>query len=166
MSEQTRMNRFAMIGWSITVAIIEAAYLLEVIKGERNIFYYLLMLLIGVIPVALGWMLYRKDSEIKKLRYFIVYTYSILYAFVLLTGDTILTFIYIIPVMSVVLVYSDSKLLRIFAVIGVVTNVISVAINVLMRQRVSVDNIADYEIQVLGILLIMVLAFFACRLQG
>ena len=54
MSEQTRMNRFAMIGWSITVAIIEAAYLLEVIKGERNIFYYLLMLLIGVIPAAMG----------------------------------------------------------------------------------------------------------------
>ncbi|MDD6195236.1 MAG: methyl-accepting chemotaxis protein [Lachnospiraceae bacterium] len=165
-SEQTRMNRFAMIGWSITVAIIEAAYLLEVIKGERTIFYYLLMLLMGVIPLVFGWMLYRKDSEIKKLRYFIVYAYSVLYAFVLLTGDTILTFIYIIPVMSVVLVYSDSKLLRNFSIIGVVTNVISVGINVVMRQRVNADNIADYEIQVLGVLLIMVLAFFACRLQG
>lgn len=164
--ELTRMNQFAMLGWSVTVAIIEVAYLLEVIKGERSVLYYLAMLLIGVVPLLMGWGMYRKDSAAGNLRHFVVYTYSILYAFVLLTGDTILTFIYIIPVMSVLLVYSDSKVLRNLAVVGVVTNIISVGINVAVRQRVSADNIADYEIQVIGIVLIMVVAYFACRIQG
>lgn len=165
-SELSKMNRFAILGWTLVVAVIELAYLLEVIKGERSVMYYALMLLVGLIPLGIGWGIYKRDVASNRLRHIMVFTYSILYAFVLLTGDTALTFIYLFPVMSTLLVYSDRIVLRNLMIIGVLTNIVSVGANIVVRQMVSADDIANYEIQVLGMVLIMGAAFFACRIQG
>ena len=104
-SELSKMNRFAILGWTLVVAVIELAYLLEVIKGERSVMYYALMLLVGLIPLGIGWGIYKRDVASNRLRHIMVFTYSILYAFVLLTGDTALTFIYLFPVMSTALCF-------------------------------------------------------------
>lgn len=165
-SDITRRNRFAILGWTITVSIIAASYLLEVLKGERTLFYYLILLAIGVIPLVFGWSLYKKDSESKGLRSVIAYGYTALYAFVLLTGDTILTFIFIFPILSVILVYSDVQLLRNFAIINIIINVLSVGIKVAVFHMMTADNIADFEIEIFGTILTLAVAFFACRIMG
>ena len=103
-SEEARLNKFAMIGWTVTAVIIAGAYLLEVLKGERSVLYYLAVVVIGVGPVIVSWMIYGKDAENKLIRSIVAYSYSVLYAFVLLTGDTILTFVYVFPILMVLIV--------------------------------------------------------------
>lgn len=165
-SEEARLNKFAMIGWTITAVIIAGAYLLEVLKGERSILYYLALVVIGVGPVIVSWMIYGKDAESKLIRSIVAYSYSVLYAFVLLTGDTILTFVYLFPILMVLIVYSDRVILRNYAIIGVLANIVSVAKKALFDGMVSADNIADYEIEVFAVLLVMVLGYLSCRIMS
>ena len=44
-SEAAKINSFALLWWTVTVAIISVAYLLEVLKGERTIGYYVVLIL-------------------------------------------------------------------------------------------------------------------------
>lgn len=165
MSEGARLNKYAMIGWTVTAVVIAVAYLLEVIKGERSILYYLVLVLVGLGPVVAGWLMYGKNTESKGIRSIAAYSYSVLYALVLLTGDTILTFVYSFPVLMVLIVYSDKMILRNYAIIGALANIISVVKKVAFDGLVSADNIADYEIEVLGFLLIVVFGYISCRIM-
>lgn len=165
-SEHTRKNRFTLQGWGITIAIIAVAYLLEVIKGERSLGYYFVLILLGVIPYGVGIFFYRKNSETAALRAIAANGYTVLYAFVLLTGDTILTFVYVFPLLAVLLVYGDSKLLRNFAIKNIIINVISVGLKIGIYHMTSADDIANYEIEIFDVLLVLVISFFACRILG
>lgn len=165
-SEWTRMNKFALMGWTITVVIIAAAYLLEVIKGERTIIYYLILLGIGVVPLLLAWSVFKKDAESTNVRNFAAYGYSILYAFVLLTGDTNMTFVYIFPVMSALLVFGDYKLLRNFAILNVGINLVSIIIRFAVMGANTADDIADYEIEFFGGVLILLVAALSSKLTA
>lgn len=166
LSEKTRVNRFALLGWAVTIAIIAAAYLLEVVKGERSIAYYGALLAIGLIPLILAYVMYRKNGENPNLRLVCPYGYSLLYAFVMLTGNTILTFVYIFPIMAVILIYNDSRLLRDYAIESVIINLITVAVKIGVYHQLDADAIANYEIEVFSVMLVMFLAFLASRLQG
>ena len=53
-SDMARINSFALIGWVVTLGIISAAYLLEVIKGERTIVYYAILLICAFVPFVVG----------------------------------------------------------------------------------------------------------------
>ncbi len=165
-SEDTRKNKFALIGWAVTVIIIAVAYLIQVLKAERTMGYYLLLLLLAFAPLAAGIVFYRRDTETKALRGIIAIGYTILYGFVLWTGATILTFVYIFPIMSVLLVYNDGKLLRNFAIVNIILNVISVAIKAVVLHMTESAVIAEYEIQIFDVLLVFVIAIFACRIQS
>lgn len=47
------MNKMAIACHTVIVAVLEAAYLVEVLKGSRTIGYYAVFSLIAILPVAL-----------------------------------------------------------------------------------------------------------------
>ncbi|MCH5333241.1 MAG: hypothetical protein J1D89_04720 [Agathobacter sp.] len=161
---QRMTNRFAMIGWTVTVCIIAAAYLIEVLKGERTVSYYLALLLCCFLPLAVAWVVFRRQEDSPHVRLLVAYTYCIVYAYVLLTGDTALTFVYIFPILSILIVYCDTKLLRNFAVITTLINLVSIAVRAAVFKQTGADAIADYEIQFFAIVLCMVISVYACRI--
>lgn len=162
-SEATKINKFALSWWTVTVVVIAAAYLLEVIKGERTVGYYLILILAGGIPLLIGHIRYRSNTETDRLRLYIAYGYTILYAFVLVTGDTAMTFVYIFPVLSALVAYRDYKLLLNFAILNIVVNVISVGVKIAVFHMTTADNIADYEIQVFATILVMLISYYASK---
>ena len=86
-TEEKRISRSLLTATSITQGIILVAYLLEVIKGERTIFYYLVLAALILIPAILSWMSYQKNPESSLCRYIGTIGYLIMYTMVLLTGD-------------------------------------------------------------------------------
>ena len=163
-SEATKINSFALLWWTVTVAIISVAYLLEVLKGERTIGYYVVLILFGVVPLLLGYWRYRVDPDTTQMKLFMAYGYTLLYTFVLLTGDTVLTFVFIFPILSTLVAYRDYKLLIKYAILNMIVNVMSVVIKIVAFKMTSADNIADYEIQVLATMLVFLISFSACKL--
>ena len=98
-----RINGFALGGWGAVLGVIALAYLLEVIKGERTIVYFIILLACAFIPFVIGIIMKSKNPDSKSLAYIIVYGYGVLFGYVLITGDTPLTFVYLFPVLAVIL---------------------------------------------------------------
>ena len=63
-SDMARINSFALIGWVVTLGIISAAYLLEVIKGERSIVYYAILLICAILDDAKLKAFYQLSQEL------------------------------------------------------------------------------------------------------
>ena len=77
MQEERRIsNKVVMICWNIVMMIIALAYLLEVIKGERGILYFLIILLIGGVPLLIADSLYKKDNTYEKVKDCAAYAYA------------------------------------------------------------------------------------------
>ena len=92
LSEKQQINKTLIISWQITIAIVLAAYLLEIIKQTKTISYCAVMWAITIPFMIWTLIIYRKNPESKLIKYIAAIDYLVLYAYVLLTGDTILVF--------------------------------------------------------------------------
>lgn len=159
-----RINGFALGGWGAVLGVIALAYLLEVIKGERTIVYFIILLACAFIPFVIGIIMKSKNPDSKSLAYIIVYGYGVLFGYVLITGDTPLTFVYLFPVLAVILTYSDFKVLLQFFIVFFSINVVSVLVKIVMFGATSADDIANYEIQLLATLIVGILSLISIRI--
>lgn len=164
-TEATRISRTLLTGNSITQGIILLAYLLEVIKGERTLPYYFLLASIILIPCAISWILFASRPEHSICRYINMLGYLAMYTMVLITGDTPLTFVYILAPLSFLIVCADTRLLMLVLSWAIAANLISILYHILILKETTADHIADYEIQFLATLLCMIFTFLSTKLQ-
>lgn len=161
--ERQISNTVFMLSWNVVMIIIAAAYLLEVIKGERTIFYYLVLMLIGFIPLIMADIKYKKDKSDHSLKRYAGYGYLIFYLVVLMTTDTAMAFIYIFPVSSALIVCNDYKLLRNVGIVSFLGNITAVVVRIVSMSAITAGQVADWEIQIIGTALIMIASCVACK---
>ena len=98
--EEKLINQYLLIGWTAINAILFVSYFIECIKGTRTIGYYLTFCGIIWIPELIIFIMYKFRPQNFLLKYFIVLGYMVMYTFVMVTGNTILVFTYILPLLS------------------------------------------------------------------
>lgn len=152
------MNKTAFVCHMVIVIVLELAYLLEVVKGSRTPGYYLVFSLLALLPLAVEFLLYKRDPADLKLKYVISVTYSILYLFVVFTTVSLLAFTYIIPICLVLVLYSDVKLCAWVSGMGLVVNLIFLGWQG-VTGGLKVEDMANYEIRVA---LLILVAVFLC----
>lgn len=146
-AETKRINRSLMIGWTIIVLVLFVSYIGEYIKGNRTSEYVMVFLVCTIVPNLFCHFLYRRNPQSEKLRYHIVIGYFIMYTFSILTGSTFMVFSYILPLLSLLLLYHQPKLILWTGVASVIINVISI-VNMFLYGKISVENSKDVEIQI------------------
>ncbi|MDO5572987.1 MAG: methyl-accepting chemotaxis protein [bacterium] len=166
MNEKIKVNKTLLAGWATVVLILLLAYTLEFVKGERTLGYFIVFILFGGVPFLIAQLMYRADRESAALKYVVAYGYVAFYLFVLLTGDTVLVFTYVLPILSLLMLCNDVKLLIGFASASVIGNVISIVYHVVADGMTGVDDIANYEIQIAATLLCMVLTIVATKVSA
>lgn len=161
LNEKKLINQVLLIGWHIVIIIITAAYIIQVKDGERTIQYFFLTVLIGFLPIIAANMIYMRNNESHWIKYLTAYGFTIFYGFILLTGVTPMVFTYAFPILSVLLITSDVKLISSFAVINTVLNIASVAYGVLVAAQTTPLQIAEKKIQIAAFILVMILALIS-----
>lgn len=164
-SEFKRISRSLLLGLTITQAVILIAYLLEVIKGERGIFYYLTLAAVILVPSTFAWITYKAKPEQPICRYIGMIGFLAMYSMVLVTGDTPMTFVYVLVPTSFLIVCADTRLLTLTLIWSTLANLISILIHLLVFKENSADAIADYEIQFLASLLFFIFTAISTSLQ-
>lgn len=98
-----------MVSLSVTIidAVIALAYLMEGIKGHRDLPYTAIVMVLCIIPVALAWFFYSKDKSHWIIRHAVGLGFAVLYIFVLFTAANNLVFTYAIPMLLIVTLYMD-----------------------------------------------------------
>ncbi|MDE7247848.1 MAG: hypothetical protein K2N43_08170 [Lachnospiraceae bacterium] len=156
------MNKVAIACHTVIVIVLELAYFIEVLKGSRTMGYYLLFSLVAILPVAIEFVMYWRNSSDLRLKYVIGVTYCLFYLFVVFTTTSMIAFTYIIPICLVLILYSDVKLCAWVSGAGFVINVVFLTWQG-MAGNIKAEDSANYEIRVAVLLLISIFLCLATK---
>ncbi len=146
-------NKKAMYMWLLLCIVLTAAYAIEVIKGLRDISYYIVFLTICWIPFFLGLLVLKiKGWHTSIYKELIAFGYGVFYLFVLLTTVSNLTFTYMLPIASMLVLFKNRAFIIRCGIASISAVVASVIINIINGRNASSD-ITIYEIQIIVVLL-------------
>ncbi|MCM1159459.1 MAG: methyl-accepting chemotaxis protein [Bacteroidales bacterium] len=151
-SEMERSNSAGRLCYTIIILVLVACYLIEVIKGDRTIGYFIGFSILALCPLAITFYLYQKDRENEHIRYVIAMGFGVFYLFVIFTTVSPVAYVYALVLSMVLLVYNDLKLTSIFSVGITVGNIIQIAVLGIGGQIMK-EDMANLEIRVGSVLL-------------
>lgn len=160
---EQRINRNMLIGWGVIVVILVVAYFGEFLKGTRTLSYMLIFYMVTVVPVLVCLGLYFKNKDSRYLRYEILAGYSIMYAFVLLTGNTTMVFTYIFPLLSLIVLYHQPSLVLMVGIVSLAANLLY-DVKLYVSGMITMESSRDVEIQLALIFLCFGFLYVASRL--
>lgn len=158
-----KINRNMVTGWLIIVIVLFVTYVGEVIKGERTIAYLIAFLSAVILPALFVFVVYLRKPDWKSLCYLIVPGYFVMYLFVMLTGSTYMVFSYILPMLSLLVLYHHPNLILWTGVASLIVNFVSVFQN-FRAGMFNLSNSKDAEIQIALIVLCFGGSYVAAKL--
>lgn len=164
MNEQKQMNKLLLYSEGVIYAILLLAYFLEVMKGERDLGYFLVFAGILFITIISPIVLYRINQSSQKVMHAVAYGYALQYIFVLFTGDTVLVFVYMMPMLTLLCATGITKIIRNYGIIVCVVNISRAVYYLVVLKHNQSDELADIEIEVAACVLSVVLAIVATSL--
>ena len=145
-SHVKKINRNLVYGWMLIVIILFVSYAMEVMKGQRSLNYLLVFMIVTAIPAFVVLFLYLKKPDRYSLRYSIVGGYFIMYIFVMITGSTTMVFSYILPMLSLLVLFHQPAIILVTGFCSIVLNLISIFMRY-GRGEITNENSKDVEIQ-------------------
>ncbi|MBR5406092.1 MAG: hypothetical protein IK111_00475 [Lachnospiraceae bacterium] len=165
-SNEAYVNKNALILFTILTSIIGLAYLVQLAKGELEPYKVALVELFSLGPMIASWVAYRMNPDTGIIRHIMAIGYGVFYLIVcLITTNTILVFVYAIPTVMLVSLYSDFKL-SITSSIGVSVIAIMHAVKFASSKNWEGSAVADLEIEVLIMILVSVYSIVINRVIG
>ncbi len=154
-------NFRAMIMWAIINAVLTVSYVLELFNGGRTLQYVIWFLIFCWVPYLLGLLVLKvKGAACEIYRHMIGFGYGIFYAYVLLTADTPLAVMYVIPVASMLVLYKSRNLLLRCGILNVLLLIVALVMDK-MQGLLTHTVIVEYEIQFGA----MILFYLGCILS-
>ncbi len=158
-----KINRNLVYGWMLIVLILFVSYTLEVVKGQRSMSYLFIFMLVTAVPAIIVLILYLKKPDRYSLRYTIVSGYFIMYIFVMITGSTTMVFSYILPMLSLLVLYHQPIIILVTGICATVLNIISIFLRY-SRGEITTENSKDIEIQLALLFLCFLGSYLATRI--
>lgn len=149
MDETHRINKSVLIAYTVITLLLQAAYMLELVKGDRTGTYIALFSALNLVPYGLCLWSYIKDKTSQTMKFIMCVGYSILYAFVLLTSAVPTTFVYMFLMLFLLVPYGKKALCFITGGVAVASNIVSVVVG-FTSGDLTTDDLAMVEIQIIS----------------
>ncbi|MGP1570182.1 MAG: GGDEF domain-containing protein [Eubacteriales bacterium] len=159
-----RVNRALLLSWIIISTVLSVAYIIEVLKGLRSFEYTVGFLTVVYVPLIVTIAKNKVSGGADlRIKYYAVIGYCIFYTFTIFTTREPATFVYIIPMISILIVYCDAMLVTLAYVYAIFVNLV-VIYSQYMRGMNTKEDITFYEIQIACLLLSCVFLNIALKL--
>ena len=156
-----KINRCLVYGWLLIVAILSISYSLEVVKGERDFSYLLIFILITALPAVIVLIRFLRKPDRYSLRYEYIIGFFLMYVFVMITGSTTMVFSYILPMLSLLVLFHQPAIILYTGIASLILNIISIWMR-WQRGDLTINNSKDAEIQIA----LIILCFLGCWLAA
>ena len=123
-TEKRVVNRGIALAYSLISVILLIAYLVELGKGSRTLGYILVFASTILVPAIINLIIQKRNPETNLTKYILSIGYMILYNFVLFTGNTTSTYVYIVPFLMIFPLLHDWKYTSIYSTIAFLANII------------------------------------------
>ena len=140
-------NKKAMTMWILMSVVLSAAYVFEVLKGAKTMTYYMVMLFFAWGPIIAGFIVMKiRGWHTRAYRDICAGGYWLFYFYIMLTSPGTLAFAYVFPLLCMLVVYKDKKLMVRYCIINMVILVATIVRNYINGMNSSAD-ITNYEMQ-------------------
>ena len=141
-------NKKAMGMWLAMMVVLSAAYAMEIPKGLKTVEYFLVMELIAWGPFIVGLIVLKVQGWHSKAYQDIVGVgYGLFYLYIMATSPGTLAFTYILPLMSMLIIYKNKNFIFRCGVAAIVVLAYSIVRNYMSGMNTASD-ISNYEIQI------------------
>ena len=140
--------------WLVFALLLSANYGTDVSQGGYPSTNFIIFLILCWVPFCAGDLLLRiRGKADDRYRYALVVGYGIFYTFLICTTDSPIAFTYILPVVSLLVLYKDRKFMVGCAIANIASVIISVIYHlVVLGQNTAMDQ-KNYQLQIACLLL-------------
>lgn len=140
-------NKKAMGMWLVMLVVLSAAYYLEITKGLKTVQYFIIMELFCWLPFVIGLIVLKVKGWHTKIYQDIVgFGYGLFYLYIMLTSPGTLAFTYILPLMSMLIIFKNRNFIIRCGMLNLIVLVITIVRNY-MNGMNSPSDISNFEIQ-------------------
>ncbi|MBE5947669.1 MAG: methyl-accepting chemotaxis protein [Lachnospiraceae bacterium] len=145
-------NKKAMGMWLAMLVVLSVAYIFEIIKGLKSIEFYIVLELLCWLPFIAGLIVLKvKGWHSKLYQDFVGFGFGFVYLYIMLTAPGTLAFTYILPLMSMLIIYKNKNFMLRCGLASVLVVVGTIIRNYLNGMNTASD-ISNFEIQLFIIL--------------
>lgn len=140
--------------WLVFALLLSANYGSDVSHGGYPSTNYIIFLILCWVPFFAGDLLLRiRGKADDRYRYALVIGYGIFYTFLICTTDSPIAFTYILPVVSLLVLYKDQKFMVGCAIANIASVIVSVFYHLVVLGQNTATDQKNYQLQVACLLL-------------
>lgn len=140
--------------WLVFALLLSANYGSDVSPGGYPSTNYIIFLILCWVPFFAGDLLLRiRGKADDRYRYALVIGYGIFYTFLICTTDSPIAFTYILPVVSLLVLYKDQKFMVGCAIANIASVIVSVFYHLVVLGQNTATDQKNYQLQVACLLL-------------
>lgn len=140
--------------WLVFALLLSANYGSDVSQGGYPSTNYIIFLILCWVPFFAGDLLLRiRGKADDRYRYALVIGYGIFYTFLICTTDSPIAFTYILPVVSLLVLYKDQKFMVGCAIANIASVIVSVFYHLVVLGQNTATDQKNYQLQVACLLL-------------
>lgn len=151
---KTKANIKARRIWLVFALLLSANYGTDVSQGGYPSTNFIIFLILCWVPFFAGDLLLRiRGKADDRYRYALVIGYGIFYTFLICTTDSPIAFTYILPVVSLLVLYKDQKFMVGCAIANIASVIVSVFYHLVVLGQNTATDQKNYQLQVACLLL-------------
>lgn len=140
--------------WLVFALLLSANYGTDVSQGGYPSTNFIIFLILCWVPFFAGDLLLRiRGKADDRYRYALVIGYGIFYTFLICTTDSPIAFTYILPVVSLLVLYKDRKFMVGCAIANIASVIVSVIYHLVVLGQNTATDQKNYQLQVACLLL-------------
>lgn len=140
-------NKKAMFMWLLMSIVLSAAYVFEILKGAKTVTYYLIMEVFAWGPIIAGFIVLKvRGWHTRAYRDICAGGYWLFYAYIMFTSPGTLAFAYVFPLLCMLVVYKDKKLMLRYCIINMAILIATIVRNYMNGMNSSTD-VTNFEMQ-------------------
>lgn len=140
--------------WLVFALLLSANYCTDVSQGGYPSTNFIIFLILCWVPFFAGDLLLRiRGKADDRYRYALVVGYGIFYTFLICTTDSPIAFTYILPVVSLLVLYKDRKFMVGCAIANIASVIISVIYHLVVLGQNTATDQKNYQLQIACLLL-------------
>ena len=140
--------------WLVFALLLSANYGSDVSQGGYPSTNFIIFLILCWVPFFAGDLLLRiRGKADDRYRYALVVGYGIFYTFLICTTDSPIAFTYILPVVSLLVLYKDQKFMVGCAIANIASVIVSVFYHLVVLGQNTATDQKNYQLQIACLLL-------------
>lgn len=144
-----------------TSLFLFATYFIKFINNKVSFSYFLIFNIFLFVPLITSIIAYNIKKNNLRVKYYLILGYVVFYSYILYTTDTLDSITLIVPMIAVLQIYQDKKLILRAFLGSTIILTIAAFINIVLRQRNSSDDMQTFILQSAILILTFIFSYLS-----